>query len=303
MTPGYDNPLYILAFDHRTSLQRKLFGIEGTPTGEERAQLAEAKRITLDGLVAAAGAAPSGTVGALIDEENGAAAARAAKGAGVLLAMSAEKSSVPEFDFEYGDDFPAHIEAFEPDFVKVLTRYNPDGDREMNRRQAERLARLSDWLAPRATKYLFELIVPPEADQLAAVAGDAQRFASELRPDLVVRAIGELQDAGVEPDVWKVEGLDTSEQCRRVAEAARAGGRDRVGCIVLGAGADDATVAHWLRQAAVVEGFIGFAIGRTIFWDALRGWLEGRKSREDAVEEIAGNYRATVELFTGAAVA
>jgi myo-inositol catabolism protein IolC len=303
MTPGYDNPLYILAFDHRTSLQRKLFGIEGTPTAEERAKLAEAKQITLDGLVAAADAAPPGTVGALIDEENGAAAARASKGKGVLLAMSAEKSSVPEFDFEHGEDFAAHIEAFEPDFVKVLTRYNPDGDREMNRRQAERLARLSDWLAPRPTKYLFELIVPAEAGQLAAVDGDAERFAAEFRPDLVVRAIGELQAAGVEPDVWKVEGLDTAEQCRRVAAAARAGGRDHVGCIVLGAGADEATVAHWLREAAVVDGFIGFAIGRTIFWEALRGWLEGRKTREDAVEEIAGNYRATVELFTGAAVA
>jgi myo-inositol catabolism protein IolC len=303
MTPGYDNPLYILAFDHRTSLQRKLFGIEGTPTAEERAKLAEAKQITLDGLVAAADAAPRGTVGALIDEENGAAAARASKGKGVLLAMSAEKSSVPEFDFEYGEDFAAHIEAFEPDFVKVLTRYNPDGDREMNRRQAERLARLSDWLAPRPTKYLFELIVPAEAGQLVAVDSDAERFAAELRPDLVVRAIGELQAAGVEPDVWKVEGLDTAEQCRRVAAAARAGGRDHVGCIVLGAGADEATVAHWLREAAVVDGFIGFAIGRTIFWEALRGWLEGRKTREDAVEEIAGNYRATVELFTGAAVA
>jgi myo-inositol catabolism protein IolC len=75
-----------------------------------------------------------------------------------------------------------------------------------------------------------------------------------------------------------------------------------VGCVVLGAGADDATVAHWLRQAAGVEGFIGFAIGRTIFWDALRGWLDGRIDREGAVREIAANYRATVELYAGAAV-
>ena len=78
-----------------------------------------------------------------------------------------------------------------------------------------------------------------------------------------------------------------------MADAARAGGRDRVGCVVLGAGADEATVAHWLREAAGVEGFIGFAIGRTIFWDALRGWLDGRTDRDAAVEEIAENYRAT----------
>lgn len=302
MSPGYDKSLYILAFDHRTSFERKLYGIEGTPTPDDRRRLAEGKQIILDGLLAAAGDAPPGTVGALTDEENGAEAAREAKANGLVLAMAAERSSVPEFDFEYGEDFGHHIEAFEPDFVKVLTRYNPDGDRGVNRRQAERLAQLSDWLAPRATKYLFELIVPPEAEQLAALDCDSERFAIEMRPELVVRAIGELQAAGVEPDIWKVEGLSSAEDCQRVADAGRADGRDRVGCVVLGAGADEATVAHWLRQAAVVEGFIGFAIGRTIFWDAVRGWLDGGTDREDAVQKIAANYRATVDLYTSAAV-
>jgi myo-inositol catabolism protein IolC len=274
VTPGYDQPLYILAFDHRTSFQTKLFGIAGTPTPEERERIREAKRIILDGLLAAADAAPAGTVGALVDEENGAAAARAAKEHGLPVAMSAERSSVPEFDFEYGEDFARHVEDFEPDFVKVLARYNPEGDRQLNRRQAERLARLSDYLAPRETKYLFELLVPPELHQLAAVDGDSERFASELRPQLVAAAI---------------------------AEAARAGGRDGVGCVVVGAGADEATVASWLRQAATVDGFIGFAIGRTIFWDALKGWLAGEHDRETAVDTIAGNYRRTIELYESAA--
>jgi 5-dehydro-2-deoxygluconokinase len=198
--------------------------------------------------------------------------------------MAAEKSSVPEFDFEYGDNFARHIEAFEPDFVKILARYNPAGDRELNARQAERLARLSDYLAPRETKYLFELLVP-QAD----------------RPALAAAAIGELQAAGVEPDVWKVEGLDTAADYRLVADAARAGGRDDVGCVVLGAGADEATVANWLREAATVDGFIGFAIGRTIFWDALQGWLAGRHDRDAAVDAIADNYSRTIELYRSAA--
>jgi myo-inositol catabolism protein IolC len=217
--------------------------------------------------------------------------------------MAAEKSSVPEFDFEYGDDFARHIEAFEPDFVKILARYNPEGDRELNRRQAERLARLSDYLAPRTTKYLFELIVPPEPHQLAALDSDSERFAIELRPQLAAAAIAELHEAGVEPDIWKVEGLDSAEDCRLVADAARAGGRDDVACVVLGAGADEATVAHWLRQAATVDGFVGFAIGRTIFWDALKGWLAGDTDRETAVETIADNYRSTIDLYESATAA
>ena len=198
MTRGYDRPLYILAFDHRTSYERKLFGLEGAPTADDKQRLAEGKEIILDGLLAAADAAPAGTVGALVDEENGAHAARGVKGNGLVLAMAAEKSSVPEFDFEFGEDFAAHIEAFEPDFVKILARYNPDGDGEMNRRQAARLARLSDWLAPRSTRYLFELLVPPETEQLASVESDTERFADELRPDLVVRAIGESS----RPPAW-----------------------------------------------------------------------------------------------------
>ena len=288
MTPGYDQPLYILAFDHRTSFQTKLFGIAGTPTPDERERIREAKRIILDGLLAAADAAPPGTVGSLVDEETGAAVARAAKEHGLPVAMAAERSSVPEFDFEYGEDFARHIEDFEPDFVKILARYNPEGDRELNRRQAERLARLSDYLGPRDTKYLFELIVPLAPDRQSA------------RSRLVAAAIGELQAAGVEPDIWKVEGLDSVADFRLVAEAARAGGRDDVGCVVLGAGADEATVANWLRQAAAVDGFIGFAIGRTIFWDALTGWLAREHDRETAVDMIAGNYRRTIELYESA---
>jgi myo-inositol catabolism protein IolC len=301
MTPGHDKPLYILAFDHRTSFQKKLFGIEGAPTPEERERIREAKDIILDGLLSAAEAAPPGTVGALVDEEHGAAAAREAKRRGLPFAMSAERSSVPEFHFEYGDDFARHIEEFEPDFVKILARYNPEGDRELNRRQAERLARLSDYLARRRTKFLFELLVPAEPHQLASLESDSERFALELRPQLAATAIAELHEAGVEPDIWKVEGLDTVEDCKLVADAARAGGREDVACVVLGAGADEARVSHWLRQAAAVDGFTGFAIGRTIFWDALNGWLAGDTGRETAVEMIADNYRRTIELYESAA--
>ncbi len=301
MSLGYDRPLYILAFDHRTSFETKLFGIEGTATPDERERMREAKGIILDGLLAAAESAPPGTVGALTDEENGADAAREAKRSGLPFAMCAEKSSVPEFDFEFGEDFARHIEEFEPDFVKILARYNPEGDREVNRRQAERLARLSDYLAPRETKYLFELLVPAEPHQLAALESDSERYAIELRPQLAATAIAELQEAGVEPDIWKVEGLETAEDCKLVADAARAGGRDDVACVVLGAGADEATVAHWLRQAATVDGFVGFAIGRTIFWDALKKWIAGESDRETAVSEIAGNYRSTIELYESAA--
>jgi len=146
-------------------------------------------------------------------------------------------------------DFAAHIEAFRPTFCKVLVRYNPEGDRALNQRQAERLRRLSEYLRARGeSRFMFELLVPAESAELEEVEGDAKVYDRELRPGLMVWAIEELQAAGVEPDVWKVEGLDRREDCMSVVAAARRDGRDRVGCIILGRGENDAKVRDWLND-------------------------------------------------------
>ncbi|HET7744352.1 MAG TPA: DUF2090 domain-containing protein, partial [Gaiellaceae bacterium] len=261
--------IYLLAFDHRGSFQEKLLGISGTPSPEDVSRIEEAKGLILAGFRAALGSreVPPEGAGILVDEQFGAQLASAARELGVILAMPVEKSGQAEFDFEYGDDFGEHIAAFEPTYAKVLVRYNPEGDDELNRRQTERLARLGDWLHSTGRKFLFELLVPAEQEQLERVGGDADRYDLELRPDLMIGAIRECQAAGVEPDVWKIEGLDRRDDCVRVAEAARASGRDGVECIVLGRGGDESKVVHWLETGASVPGFVGFAVGRTIWWD------------------------------------
>jgi 5-dehydro-2-deoxygluconokinase len=304
MALGYDGRLYILAFDHRGSFQKKLFGIQGDPTPEQTDKIADAKHLIFEGLLKASeeGAEP-GVTGCLVDEQFGAPKGipAQAKERGLILAMPVEKSGQHEFDFEYGDDFGSHIEQFDPEFSKVLVRYNPDGDAEMNSRQAGRLKRLADWLHERDRKFLFELLVPPEDAQLESVGGDSDRYDAELRPELMRRTIVELQDAGVEADVWKIEGIDTQEDCARIAQTCRRDGRDGVICVVLGRGADDAKVEHWLRQGAPVEGYAGFAIGRTIWWDALKGSIDGELEREDAARQIADNYLRFVRVYGEAA--
>jgi myo-inositol catabolism protein IolC len=304
MTLGYDGILYILAFDHRGSFQKKMFGIEGDPSEEQTAQISDAKHLIFEGMLRAVeqGAEP-GVTGVLVDEQFGAPKniPGEARERGLILAMPVEKSGQDEFDFDYGEDFGAHIEKFDPDFSKVLVRYNPEGDPEMNARQTARLKRLGDWLHEHDRKYLFELLVPAEPAQLERVGGDVDRYDAELRPGLMRRAIVLLQEAGVEPDIWKIEGIDTQEDCRRIAETCRGGGRDGVVCVVLGRGADDAKVDHWLRQGAPVEGYAGFAIGRTIWWDALKGFLDGSIQREDAADQIAENYLRFVRVYGEAA--
>jgi myo-inositol catabolism protein IolC len=304
MNLGYDGKLYILAFDHRGSFQKKMFGIQGDPSAEETDRIADAKHLIFEGLLKASeeGADP-GVTGCLVDEQFGAPreVPAQARERGLILAMPVEKSGQDEFDFEYGDDFGAHIEQFDPDFSKVLVRYNPDGDADMNTRQTARLKRLADWLHEHDRKFLFELLVPAEEGQLESVGGDTDRYDAELRPDLMRRAIVELQDAGVEADVWKIEGIDTQEDCERIAQTSRRDGRDGVICVVLGRGADDAKVEHWLRQGAPVEGYAGFAIGRTIWWDALKGFLDGDLERDDAARQIADNYLRFVRVYGEAA--
>jgi myo-inositol catabolism protein IolC len=302
MELGYDGKLYILAFDHRGSFIKR-FGIEGDLTPEDTRRIADGKHLILEGIEAALdrGADPSVT-GALVDEQFGGSAQvpEQAKARGIKLAMPVEKSGQEEFDFEYGEDFGAHIERYDPDFSKVLVRYNPDGDGEMNRRQAGRLRRLSTWLHERNRKFLFELLVPAQEAQLASVDGDSSRYDAELRPELMRRAIAELQGAGVEPDVWKIEGVDERADCERIAAQCRAGGRDGVVCVVLGRGADEDKVDHWLRQGAPVDGYVGFAIGRSIWGDPLNGFINGSLSREDAAAQIADNYLRFIEVYASA---
>jgi myo-inositol catabolism protein IolC len=295
---GYDGKLYFLAFDHRGSFQKKMFGIQGDPDEEQTGQIADAKHLIYEGLEKASeqGIDPEVT-GVLVDEQFGGQIPEQAKQKGLKLAMPVEKSGQDEFDFEYGDAFGEHIEKFDPDFSKVLVRYNPDGDAEMNKRQVERLKRLADWLHERDRKFLFELLVPAEEAQLEQVGGDSDRYDAELRPELMRRTITEFQDADVEVDIWKIEGIDSQEDCERIAATCRRDGRDGVVCVVLGRGADDAKVEHWLKQGAPVDGYAGFAIGRTIWWDALKGFLDGDLEREQAAEQIARKYLSFVEAY------
>ncbi len=298
MKLGYDQTLYILAFDHRGSFQKKFFGIEGEPDAEQTAIIADAKHLIFEGVVQAlaAGADPSVT-GVLVDEQFGSTVPAEARERGIKLAMPAERSGQNMFDFQYGDEFGEHIERFDPDFTKVLVRYNPDGDAQENRVQLEKLKRLSDWLTAHERKFLFELLVPAEPAQLQAVAGDSERYDAELRPELMRRAMAEIQDAGIEVDIWKIEGVDERSDCEMLVAQARSGGRDGVTCVVLGRGADDAKVDHWLTQAAPVEGFIGFAIGRSIWWDPLKAYVDGKIERSAGARKIAENFLRFVAVY------
>ena len=233
----------------------------------------------------------------LVDETFGLDVQQKAKEMGIKFAAPVEKSGQKVFDFEYGDQFGEKINEIGADFVKILVRWNPDDDEETRATQGSRIKELSDWLTENDKKFLLEFLVPATEEQLASVENDQARYDSEIRPMLAVKVVEEMRERGADPDIWKIEGLDTAEDCEKVAAAIKSGDRENVIAVVLGRGATDEKVNEWLRAGSSVEGYKGFAIGRSIFWSALKSFHEGEKSREEAVSEIAESYLGFLSVY------
>ena len=296
---GYSQDLYILAFDHRGTITKGLLGVEGRePTQDEANKVSELKQIIFDGFLKAnESGITGGDPAILVDETFGLEVQQKAKELNIKFAAPVEKSGQKVFDFEYGDQFGEKINEVGADFVKILVRWNPDDEEEIRETQGNRIKELSDWLSENDKKFLLEFLVPATEEQLASVDNDQARYDSEIRPKLAVKVVEEMRERGADPDIWKIEGLDTSEDCEKVAHAIRTGDREDVIAVVLGRGASDEKVNEWLRAGSSVEGYKGFAIGRSIFWDALKGFHEGEKSREEAVEEIAQSYLGFLSVY------
>ena len=296
---GYSEDLYILAFDHRGTITKGLLGVEDRePTEEEANKVSEMKQIIFDGFLKAnESGIKGGDPAILVDETFGLEVQQKAKEMNIKFAAPVEKSGQKVFDFEYGDQFGEKINEVGADFVKILVRWNPDDEEEIRETQGSRIKELSDWLSENGKKFLLEFLVPATEEQLASVENDQARYDSEIRPKLAVRVVEEMRERGADPDIWKIEGLDTAEDCEKVAAAIKTGDRENVMAVVLGRGASDEKVNEWLRAGSSVDGYRGFAIGRSIFWNALKGFHEGEKTREEAVNEIAESYLGFLSVY------
>lgn len=289
--PSREDPLLILAMDHRASFGRSLFAVvDDQPTEPQRAAMAAAKMVIYSGLTLATPDLPVGHAGVLVDERYGQAVIDAARPTGVVLAVPIEHSGRDWFELEWGGEWLAHVRRVAPDYAKVLVRDNPDfpsGERDA---QFARLRHVSQALDVEGIPVLYELLVPATEAQLAGVDGDVDAYDRDVRPELTTRVIADNQRAGVEPTIWKIEGLETATAARAIVAQARAGGRRNVDAIVLGRDAPAQRLDHWLDVAAPIEGFVGFAIGRSIWEDAIRAHLAGSLDDTAAARQIADRY-------------
>ncbi len=295
---GYKQDLMVLPFDHRGDFSNKMFQFGEKLSPEQVKEIASYKEIIFEGFEkAATSGLPKEEMGILVDEQFGSEIITLAKKRGYTVCVAADKGDIKEFDFAYGKDFRTHIEKTKPHFSKALAFMNVEGDPQSNERQILKLQQLSSYLETSETKFLLELIVPVTQAQLEKCKGDESVFDIEMRPRLMVEAIKRLQDSGIEPDIWKLEGLDRKADYELLAKTCRRDERDNVGIIVLGRGEDESKVRDWLRAGATVAGIIGFAVGRTIFWGPLTNLHEKKATREQAVEGIAANYTKFCKLW------
>ncbi|MFH1391472.1 MAG: DUF2090 domain-containing protein [Candidatus Diapherotrites archaeon] len=288
---GYEKDLLILPFDHRGSLLKKLFGIEGRdPTPEETEKYSDLKYMIYEGFLKSLEmGVPKDKAAILIDAQFGMKIIEDAKSKGIMVAMPTEKSGQKEFDFDE-PDFKAHIQRVDPTFVKVLVRMNPEDEEELNKRQLGRLKQISEYCKEIGKKFIFELLVPATEEQ----AGD--NYDLDIRPKLMVQVIKEIQNFGVEPDVWKLEGVSKPEDSAALVEQCQADGRT-AGIITLGRGENAEKVKEWLKVGAKSKGIIGFAVGRTVFWEPMKALNDGSISREEAIEQVKNNYKSLVDLW------
>jgi myo-inositol catabolism protein IolC len=283
--------LLILAFDHRTSFIEKMIGVKNRQlTSEEKKQISDYKKMIFEGFKKALTiGVPKKIAGLLVDEEFGSDVLEEARKNGLTFAMPMEKSGQDEFDFEYGENYPMHIDKFDPILVKVLVRYNPDGDTIMNQRQLQKLRSLSDYLQSIRKPFLFELIVPATSKQMTELGGSKEKYDQEMRPKLMVEAMKQIQDARVEPSIWKLEGVEKLSDAEAAVKQAQRGGR-KTAIVTLGRGESKEQVQKWLKVGAKIPGIIGFAVGRTIFLEPLVEYKEGKIKKDASIEKIAQNY-------------
>ena len=301
--PRHNDPLFILAMDHRDSFGKTLFGVKNDdPDQTQLAAMKTAKQLIFAGLTRAAPKLTTGRAGVLVDEQYGQGVIDAARsgGAPVVLAVPVEASGHEWFTLQWGDQWLEHVERIRPDYAKILVRDNPAFDTAQREQQFAHLAQVSAGLAGIGTPLIYELLVPATPGQLAQAGQDTAAYDRDVRPGLVVQVIADNQEHSVEPTLWKVEGLETVEAARQVAAQVKSGGRT-ADLIVLGRDAPAERLDHWLQVASQVPEFVGFAIGRSIWEDVVAGYEASAKdaAAADAVAaQISERYLGFVSQWS-----
>ena len=270
---GYQKNLFILPFDHRTSFAKLFAFTSPNLSSKEKETITLAKEIIYSAFKKAVEQeVPKENAAILADEEYGDKIIQDARDNNYNVILTTEKSGQDEFAFEYSNDFAQHIEKYKPNFVKALIRYNLDLD-------CSKLKMLSDYCHKTGYKFVLEVLTKNKTEKEA------------------ITAIRELQYAGIEPDIWKLEGMETGKEYENIIAQSQIENRQNVKVVILGRGEKQEAVEEWIRIGAKVKGVIGFAIGRTIFQEPLSEYKNGKIDKEKAIGLICNNFLHFYHIF------
>jgi 5-dehydro-2-deoxygluconokinase len=277
--------LYILPFDHRSSFSKIILGTE-KPDKEQKEKLKKFKEIIFNGLLESLeGRKDRKDFAILVDEEYGQKILLKAKEEKIKICLPVEKSGEELLKLHYGNKFKEHISKFSPDYVKILIRYNPINTKQ-NQKQLSVLSEIKDFCNENKFKTIVELLVPPTEKDLE-ICKSKEIYDKTVRAERTTQAIKEIKKV-LRPTIWKLEGFNKKNWPQIVSETK--GSK----IILLGRGEDDRKVRQWLKDASEFESIIGFAIGRTIFIDAIKQYNEGKIDDKKASKLIANKFLSFV---------
>jgi len=278
---GYTKKIFMLPFDHRNSFV-KSFGFSNKLNKKQFELMKYYKKIIYKGfLLARKNMKDKSNLCILVDEYFGKEIIESARKNKILFSASTEKSGQNYFDFEYGKDFSKFIENINPNFVKALVRYDPD-DKKNSLKSLKKLKELNDFCRKQKRIFLIELLTPIKKNKSLITA----------------KSIYEFQNYGIDPDIWKIEAYDRKYDWEIVVKQIKnSGHRKSVAIIMLGRGEDVNRVKKWINIAKKIKDINGFAIGRTIFLDALLRFHKKQINEKDAISIIANRYLDFIKIW------
>jgi myo-inositol catabolism protein IolC len=275
--------LLILPFDHRSSFLKDILGLSTKPNKKEKDEIKELKKIIFDGFLLASKKEKS--FGILVDEEYGEEILKEAKRRKITICLPVEKSGEKILKLNYPKNFEEHIDKFNPDFVKILIRYNPLNKKD-NQKQLKVLSQIDAFCQKRKYEIILELLVSPAKEDL-----QNKNYETNIRAERTAEAIKEIKEK-IKVSIWKLEGFE-SNQWKEIIKVINKESK----IIFLGRGEDKKKVVRWIKAASGHKEIIGFAIGRTIFLEVLKKYHAKKISRETAVKLISNNFKYFVNLW------
>ncbi|HET7096741.1 MAG TPA: 5-dehydro-2-deoxygluconokinase [Casimicrobiaceae bacterium] len=280
--PRAERPeLFIFAFDHRDPF----FELARASHAPEL-RIPELKKLFVRAVAETESARALGSrVGLLCDDRYGQDALNAATGRGWWIGRPVEWPGSNPVVFEHGRSIGTTLVSWPVEHVvKCLVPFHPD-DEIGNRLENEaQLRALYDGVQASGHELLIEIVPPKKLQQ---------------GPDVLLRAMKRLYNLGIFPEWWKLPPPSAAEWPAIDALIAERDPYCR-GIVLLGLSAPIDALARGFAEAAASRSCRGFAVGRTIFHDAARAWLEGALDDAGLIAAVRQNYEALIDAWSAA---